>query len=93
MFIEGYEGIASHEASFPGISEQYSAYAGTLGYAEMCNSDGVYPVNKELQRFLQGYATNARLFMDGNGWAETSSRRLKSAEEDQWLFACGYYVL
>ena len=93
VFIEGYEGIASHEASFPGISEQYSAYAGTLGYAEMCNSDGVYPVNKELQRFLQGYATNARLFMDGNGWAETSSMRLKSAEEDQWLFACGYYVL
>ena len=41
---------------------------------------------------MQGYATNARLFMDGNGWAETDNElKLMSAEEDQWMFACGYY--
>lgn len=92
VFIEGYRGIASHEAAFPGISQQFAPYAGEYGYAELCNSDGVYPVNKELQRFLQGYATNARLFMDGNGWAETDNElKLMSAEEDQWMFACGYY--
>ena len=90
VFIEGYNGIASHESGFPGISQQYAPYAGYYGYAELCNGDGVYPVNKELHRFLQGYATNARLFMDGNGWAETGNG-LMSAEEDQWLFACGYY--
>lgn len=91
VFIEGYAGIASHESQFPGISAQYGDYAGVYGYADFCNSDGVYPVNKELQRFLQGYATTARLFMDGNAWAEMDG--LMSAEEDQWLFACGYYTL
>ena len=92
LFIEGYAGIARHESIYPGITLQFADYAGVYGYADFCNSDGVYPVNEELHRFLQGYATNARLFMDGNGVAEVYEN-LKSAEEDQWLFACGYYTL
>lgn len=90
VFIEGYAGIAKNEGAFPGISAQYAEYKGVYGYADFCNGDGVYPVNKELMRFLQGYATNQRLFMDGNGWAE-AGLKLMSAEEDQWMFACGYY--
>ena len=62
-------------------------------YAAHCNSDGAHPVTQELKEFLQAYATSptALLFMDGNGIAETKTK-LKSAEDDQWLFACGYYV-
>ena len=60
-------------------------------YAEYCNSDGAHPVTEELKVFLQEYATHGLLFMDGNGPAETKTK-LKSAEDDQWLFACGYYV-
>ena len=61
-------------------------------YAEKCNSDGAHPVTEELKKFLQEYATSevGLLFMDGNGIAETKTK-LKSAEDDQWLFACGYY--
>lgn len=89
VFIEGYENIASHESDFPGISIQFAPYKDALGYKDMANDDGAYPVTRELYRFLQGYATNARLFMDGNGFGETAG--LVSAEEDQWMFACGYY--
>lgn len=93
VFIEGFAGIASHESAFPGITKQYSAYEGKYGYKDFVNSDGVYPVTKELQRFLQGYATTQMLFIDNTGWADgpTASPRIQSAEEDQWLFACGYY--
>lgn len=100
IFIEGYAAVAGATGGRPnpgGSSSSgttagasvYDNYKGVLGYADIVNSDGVYPVNAELQRFLQGYATQARLFMDGNGVAEGYG--LKSAEEDQWLFACGYY--
>lgn len=57
-------------------------------YAAHCNTDGVYPVTKELKDFLQGYAVKNALFMDGRGWAEYW---YDAAEDDQWLFACGYY--
>ena len=60
-------------------------------YSAHCNTDGAHPVTQELKEFLQGYAVYQLLFMDGNGIAETKTR-LKSAESDQWLFACGYYV-
>lgn len=89
LFIEGYEGIASHEGEFPGISHQYRDYEGVKGIQQYCNSDGVYPVTQEIKDFLFGYSVNQRMFFDGNGWAE--GHGLNSLEEDQWLFACGYY--
>lgn len=93
IFIEGYCGIVSHEGPpntyVPGIAAQYADYANRLGYADFANNNGCYPVTEELRRFLQGYATQARLFMDGKGNAEPT---LMSPEEDQWLFACGYYA-
>lgn len=69
------------------------AAIGQAGYAEYCNADGVTPVTQELQEFLQKYAVSQRLFMDGNGYAETSvNPTYEATEEDQWLFACGYYL-
>lgn len=94
--------------NFPGLKEQFKAYEGVYGYADFVDkaltwnvqdkkweSDndkaaGVYPVNEELKRFLQGYAVNASLFSDGSGVAE--GKGLRAAEEDQWLFACGYFI-
>ena len=62
------------------------------GYANYTNQDGVYGVTAELKEFLQQYSTSQLLFMDGNGWVETNPDiQIYSTEEDQWLFACGYY--
>lgn len=66
----------------------YSAFASA--YANHTNSDGCYPVTQELKEFLQQFATQQRYFMDGDGWAE--SLNYVSLEDDQWLFACGYYA-
>lgn len=63
-------------------------------YAEYTNSDGVYAVTAELKNFLQSYSVGQRLFNDGNGYGEKDyrgRRLLDSAEDDQWLFACGFY--
>ncbi len=61
------------------------------GYANHCNADGVYPVTQELKDFLQDYATLKELFFaDGLGWIEGNG--YNTAEGDQWLFACGYYI-
>lgn len=57
-----------------------------------CNSDGVCAVTEELKQFLQDYSVSQRYFNDGIGWAEESPFNLNSAEDDQWLFACGYYI-
>lgn len=65
------------------------------GYDKYCNSDGAHPVNKEIRDFLQGYAEREKFFNDGDGWAESKEMngyiKLDSGEDDQWLFACGYY--
>lgn len=63
-------------------------------YGEYCNADGAHPVTEELKKVLQGFAVNQRYFKDGEGWAELNDKgiRLQAAEEDQWLFCCGYYV-
>jgi hypothetical protein len=80
-------------------TEDYSAFIES--YAQYVNQetnpDGVYPVDEDLKIFLQKFAISGRYFMDGNGWAETNAEdalgfRLYSSEEDQWLFACCYYV-
>jgi hypothetical protein len=63
------------------------------GYADYTNSDGVYAVTEELKHFLQSYSTSQRMFADGNGWVEENPTiKVDASEEDQWLFACGYYM-
>ena len=65
----------------------------TFGYADVALGQGVFPVTKELQIFLQQFAISQRYFMDGNGWAETYlSPTIDCAEADQWLFGCVYYL-
>jgi len=65
---------------------------GMSGYGQYCNSDGVAAVTEELKQFLQKYSVNQLLFFDGNGFVETNpSVSVYAAEDDQWLFACGYY--
>ena len=62
------------------------------GYSDYTNQDGVYGVTAELKEFLQQYSTSQLLFCDGNGWVESNPDiKIYSNEEDQWLFACGYY--
>lgn len=58
-------------------------------YASYVNSDGVYAVTQELKEFLQIHSIAQGYFRDGRGNAETLG--FKSGEEDQWLWACGYY--
>ncbi|MBE7085428.1 MAG: hypothetical protein E7368_05180 [Clostridiales bacterium] len=69
---------------------------GDGGYADWCNSDGLYPVTEELKDFLYRFSTSQLLFMDGGGYCEgednLSGKEIDSKEEDQWLFACAYYV-
>ena len=43
-----------------------------------------------MKEFLQKFSISQRLFFDGNGFVESTG--VYAAEEDQWLFACGYYV-
>lgn len=59
-------------------------------YTAVCNSDGVCYVTMELMEFLQKFSVSQRLFFDGNGFVEQYG--VYAIEEDQWLFACGYYV-
>lgn len=64
-----------------------------LGYADVVNADGRFPVTPELQQFLQEYSISQLLFRDGNGWVEENPNvKVDAMEDDQWLFACGYYV-
>lgn len=66
---------------------------GCIGYAGVVNSDGLAPVTQELKDFLQKFAISQVYFRDGNGWAEIQSEPPYFAgEDDQWLFACCYYV-
>ncbi len=66
---------------------------GHKGYGEYTNSDGCYAVTAELKDFLLKFSVSQRYFFDGNGWVEThESISVFASDEDQWLFACGYYV-
>lgn len=63
------------------------------GYADVTNAHGRFPVTPELKNFLQEYCISQLLFCDGNGWAEENPDvKVDAAEDDQWLFACGYYL-
>ena len=68
--------------------KDYTAFMST--YVAFCNSDGAHPVTQELKDFLQHYASSQSLFADGERDAEIFLG-LTAAEEDMWLFACGYY--
>lgn len=58
-------------------------------YADMCNSDGVCYVTKELKDFLQKLSNSSSYFFDGAGWCEQDNTF--ASEDNQWLFACGFY--
>lgn len=70
-------------------TENYKQFI-EISYAAACNSDGVCYVTKELKEFLQKFSISQRLFIDGTGYCEIVSG-VFATEEDQWLFACGYY--
>ncbi len=76
----------------PGCRNLPRELIGAKGYADFVNSDGCYPVTQELKEFLQAFSISQLLFMDGEGYAETlETRPVFATEDDQWLFACGYY--
>lgn len=70
-------------------TENYKVFI-EQSYAAVCNSDGVCFVTNEMKEFLQKFSIAQRLFFDGHGFVESTG--VYAAEEDQWLFACGYYV-
>lgn len=70
-------------------TENYKQFV-EVDYTLACNSDGVCYVTMELKEFLQKFSVSQRLFFDGNGFVESTG--VYAIEEDQWLFACGYYV-
>jgi hypothetical protein len=87
--IEGCE--KCHKECRNVTAEEYEAMM-RGGYADYTNSDGVYAVTEELKHFLQSYSISQRMFADGNGWVEENPTvKVDASEEDQWLFACGYY--
>ena len=80
-----------------GTEDYYSFIESYAAYVKQdTNSEGVYPVDEQRKEFLQKVAIYGSYFMDGNGIVERSAEllgfRLYSSEEDQWLFACCYYV-
>ena len=70
-------------------TENYKQFI-EIDYTLACNSDGVCYVTMELKEFLQKFSVSQRLFFDGNGFVESTG--VYAIEEDQWLFACGYYL-
>lgn len=58
-------------------------------YAAHCNGDGVCYVTNELKDFLQRIAIQRSMFYDGQGILERNG--YSSGQNNQWLFACGYY--
>ena len=70
------------------LTENYKQFI-EVEYAAICNSDGVCYVTNEMKIFLQKFSVSQRLFFDGNGFVESTG--VYAIEEDQWLFACGWY--
>ena len=92
LFVEGYNHAQSSSlTTYGGYIELDEAYTNLKGYHDIANSDGAVPVTEEVRQFLQKYSVNQVMFMDGDGWAETGDIPYESAENSQWLFACGYY--
>ena len=94
LFIEGYAEL--EREGYYWIDElsdvEKQLYRNVMGYQHYVNSDGVYGVTQELKDFLQKFSVSQRLFADGNGWVEENPNvKVDAQENDQWLFACGYY--
>lgn len=70
-------------------TENYKEFI-EVQYASVCNEYGACYVTMELMEFLQKFSVSQRLFFDGYGFVEIFGVYAK--EEDQWLFACGYYT-
>ncbi len=95
LFVKGWSAIVSEwDVWLDTLSdEEFGYYASSVeaqGYASYCNSDGVYKVTEELKDFLQKFSISQLYFRDGDGWVEGFG--VHGGEDDQWLFACGYYV-
>ncbi len=96
LFIEGYSHVVETLLAM--------GYGGTefgcppvlydmMGYHDFSNMDGAVPVTPELKDFLMKFSVNQRYFMDGEGRVETHPTiKVYASDEDQWLFACGYYA-
>ena len=83
------EGCTKCDAGCNNLPEEL---IGHKGYADYTNSDGCYAVTQELKDFLQKFSVSQLLFFDGEGFVETHETiQIYAEEEDQWLFACGYY--
>ncbi len=99
LFIEGYDaladcfGLGPHEWYSSLSTKERKEYENIVGYGGICNSDGACPVTEELKEFLQKYSIAQRLFSDGQGWVENNGTYdIDAREDDQWLFACGFYL-
>ena len=90
-YEESLNNIESHgnkNLTVSNSTENYKQFI-EVSYAAACNSDGVCYVTMELKEFLQKFSVSQRLFIDGNGFVESTG--VYAIEEDQWLFCCGYY--
>ncbi len=66
---------------------------GHIGYANVANIDGACPVTQELKDFLQKLSMAQKYINDGNGRVDNHAEHpVEALDEDQWMFACGYYV-
>ncbi|MBQ9773742.1 MAG: hypothetical protein IJW30_03670 [Clostridia bacterium] len=97
LFIEGWGGLekVGYDTSWQaGLTQtELMAYRSCGGYSSIANADGRCPVTQELKDFLQKFSISQLYFRDGEGYVETDPETPVDAfEEDQWLFACGYYV-
>lgn len=90
-YEESLNNIESHGNKNLTVSDGTENYKQFIesSYAAACNSDGVCYVTMELMEFLQKFSISQRLFIDGNGFVESTG--VYAIEEDQWLFCCGYY--
>ena len=75
------------ESDFEITRKDYTDFI--AAYAKVCNSDGVYPVTKELKEFLHILASNGGYFRDGGYIAELIDFQVQPS--NYWLFACYYY--
>ena len=92
LFIEGWDALVSVGYAWIDTlsADEVKKYSQVKGYATYVNNDCYYGVTEELKDFIQKYSTTQELFADGEGRAEDNG--YDALEQDQWLFACKYYV-
>ncbi len=67
-------------------------------YMERCSTDGSYPVDKNLETYLNDVSITRNIFFDGHGtaelggnWGDFPSGSYYADSASRWLFACGIY--